>query len=59
MGSYARSEEKHNCKGLGAPRAQEMVIFLGACSGVVLGKVTVKTPSAMDALISSGYRSSR
>ena len=29
-----------------------MVIFLGASSGVVLGKVTVKMPLSMPALIS-------
>lgn len=34
--------------------AHEIVIFFGACSGVVLGKVTVRTPFSMDALISSG-----
>ena len=45
---------------VGNPACQpKMATFFGACSGVVLGKVTVKTPSAMDALISSGYRSSR
>ena len=31
-----------------------IVIFFGAISGVVRGKVTVKTPSTIDALISSG-----
>ena len=38
MSSYARPEEKHNCKGkpLGPP-AQEMVIFLGACSAAARG----------------------
>lgn len=34
--------------------AHEIVIFFGACSGVVLGKVTARTPFSMDALISSG-----
>lgn len=33
-----------------------MVIFFGASSGVVRGKVTVSTPSFMAALISSGYK---
>ena len=32
-----------------------MAIFCGAISGVVRGKETVKTPSLIDALISSGY----
>ena len=36
-----------------------MVIFLGACSGVVRGKVTVRIPSLIDALISSGCRRKR
>ena len=31
-----------------------IAIFFGASSGVVRGKVTVKTPSVIDALISSG-----
>ena len=31
-----------------------MAIFLGACSGVVRGKETVRTPSVIDALMSSG-----
>ena len=38
---------------------QEIVIFCGACSGVVLGNVTVKIPFSIDALISSGYSTSR
>ena len=49
------SDSKHNCPKV----AQSILTFFGACSGVVLGKVTVKTPSAMDALISSGYTGSR
>ena len=32
-----------------------IAIFCGAISGVVRGKVTVKTPSLIDALISSGW----
>ena len=34
------------------------MIFCGACSGVVLGNVTVKIPFSIDALISSGYEHS-
>ena len=30
-----------------------IVIFLGACSGVVFGNVTLSTPFSIDALISS------
>lgn len=33
--------------------AQEMVIFLGAWSGVVFGQVTVRTPFSREALTSS------
>ena len=37
-------------------RPHAIVIFFGASSGVVRGKVTVKTPSVIDALISSGCK---
>lgn len=36
-----------------------MAIFFGVCSGVAFGKVTVRTPSTTDALISSGYAQSK
>lgn len=42
----------YGCKEI-APTVYEMEIFLGACSGVDLGNVTVRTPFSIDALISS------
>ena len=53
MSGYARSEEKHNRKVNPPGPAQEMVIFLGVCSGAARGYVTVRTPFSIDALISS------
>jgi hypothetical protein len=34
---------------------QEMVIFFGSCSGVIFGKLMVRTPFSIEALIASGY----
>ena len=44
------SDSKRRCP----ESAQSIFTFFGACSGDVLGKVTVRTPSAIEALISSG-----
>ncbi|KAJ2958457.1 hypothetical protein NUW54_g14532 [Trametes sanguinea] len=41
------------------PSLYDTVILLGCCSGVSLGKVTVRTPLSMDALISSGCNEMR
>jgi hypothetical protein len=60
--SECKVERKHHCQVVvvdvgNLERFYAMLIFLGAISGVVFGKVTVRTPFSRDALISFSYGS--
>lgn len=52
-GDILQHMEKH---ARARPEAQAIVIFFGACSGVDLGNMMVRTPWSMFALTSWGYR---